>query len=70
MSAWYWLKAELARRLGEEVAAELWREYWARAALDREAARLKTLQRRAGQGSARARRTLAERGDTPEDATP
>lgn len=67
MSAWHWLKAELARRLGDDAAAALWAEYWARAALDREAARLKTLQRRARMGSARARRTLVDRGDTPED---
>lgn len=69
MSAWHWLKAELTRRLGEEAAAELWREYWRRYALDQEAARLKTLQRRAALGSASARQALIERGDIEEDAS-
>lgn len=67
MSAWDWLKAEIAQRLGEEQAAELWREYRARARLDLEAAKLKKLQRRAAMGSARARRTLEERGYTSEE---
>ena len=64
MSAWHWLRAQLRERLGEEQAAELWREYRARARLDVEAAQLREQLRRARGGNQRARRWLEERGYT------
>lgn len=34
MTAWQWLREEIERRLGPEGAAELWRGYWERHAID------------------------------------
>lgn len=67
MSAWDWLKEEIARQLGDETAAALWAEYRARARLDLEAARRKQQQRRARGGNERARRWLVEHGYTTEE---
>jgi len=67
MSAWHWLKDELRRRLGDEAAASLWAEYRARARLDLEAAAARDHQRRARQGSARAKQWLINRGYTPKE---
>lgn len=69
MSAWDWLKDELRRRLGEHEAEALWREYWRRHALDREAAQLKQQLRRARTGNTRARQWLIERGYRDEATT-
>jgi hypothetical protein len=46
MTAWQWLRAEIERRLGPEGAAELWREYWERYALDQAQKRISSIRER------------------------
>jgi len=45
-TAWMWLKEELTRRLGEEAAEEVWREYWRLNAFDNERRKVQRQQAR------------------------
>jgi len=46
MTAWEWLKEELARRLGDAAAEEVWAEYWRRNAFDNERRKVQRQQAR------------------------
>lgn len=66
MSAWKWLKEEIALRVGPDAADEIWTEYSRRLALDvaaakrkRQVERLKLAQAAAALGDERAARRVA-----------
>jgi len=62
VSAWHWLKAQLAERLGDDAAEALWAEYRTRARDDAAAAQVRTMRRRAREGNRRAHAWLEARG--------